>query len=437
MPSDGGMPNQSTIQNAGTVTHAAPSTVLNPGTTIAGGGGVPAIDAGEDSIPSILEGEFARIKSESAAEEAALKAKGDDAAKDAKAKVDEKALKAKEEPKPERQRGQGGKFAKAQPEGDAEVEGSTDGDAAAGVERAGVEGEQPRQSEGRGRHAEAPARFLPEARARWANVPNEVKAEFHRVQAEMEGEITRHKASAERYEQFRRYDEMAKANGRDFATDSLPKILQFESMMRSNPLMALDYALKEAGPRRQDGSPLSLVDVIQYVAQNPQALAQAQRLAQGQQGAGGQRGGMPAQQPQENAEIAQLRSEIQLMRAETTVLPMMQRFAAERPDYVELEPRIEAILKSGVVEQLYGTGLSPEQRLSEAYRMAGGSSPSRSGSEPAPAHSSAPTAPRPVNPDAGKKSVRGAPANGASPATDDDETDLEELLRKEYRRIAS
>jgi len=41
-----------------------------------------------------------------------------------------------------------------------------------------------------------------------------------------------------------------------------------------------------------------------------------------------------------------------------------------------------------------------------------------------------------VNPDAGKKSVRGAPSDGADTAADEPETDLREMLRKEYRKIA-
>jgi hypothetical protein len=116
----------------------------------------------------------------------------------------------------------------------------------------------------------------------------------------------------------------------------------------------------------------------------------------------------------------------------------LQRFAAEHPDYHALEPQIEAVLKSGVIDQIYGNGLSPEQKLSEAYRMAGGSSPSRSaGPEAAPGHSAAEPTPRPVNPDAGKKSVRGAPAEGVNAATEEPETDLHEMLRKEMRKLVA
>lgn len=75
--------------------------------------------------------------------------------------------------------------------------------------------------------------------------------------------------------------------------------------------------------------------------------------------------------------------------------------------------------------------------MSEAYRMAGGQYlSSRSEADPLPAHSEAPP-PRPVNPDAGKKSVRGAPADGTDTSVDDtDSDDIREMLRKQLRASA-
>ena len=109
--------------------------------------------------------------------------------------------------------------------------------------------------------------------------------------------------------------------------------------------------------------------------------------------------------------------------------PVIQAFAAEHPDFDGLSDRITQILGSGVIEQLYGNGLSLEQRLSEAYRMAGGQGPSsRPDTDLAAAHSAV-TTERPVNPDAGTKSVRGAPANGFDPATEDADSDIESVLR--------
>lgn len=424
-----------TVALPGAVALEPPSTVLNPETvSTAVGAGTPSLSEGDDSIASVLENELARLKEAEKAEAAEVKTKAEDAAKDAKAKVEdaEKAEKdkdakaEKEEEKPARKRSEDGKFVKAEkPEGqDAETEkGALERGA---TERAGQD--EPRQSEGR-KHAEPPARFLPEARAKWANVPNEVKAEFHRVSQEMEAEITRHREASQRYEAFKQFDEIARSNGRDLATDSIPKVVQFEQMVRTNPIAALEFALREVGPRKADGTPVSLYEVAQYVVQNgPQSVQSAASAPMQQSG--------PA--PEVYQEIERLRAEITAMRAETTVVPVVQRFIAEHPDFNALEPQIEKIITSGIIDQIYGSGLSPEQKLAEAYRMAGGSVPSsRSDTPLAPAaHSEAEPA-RPVNPDAGKKSVRGAPTDGATPATDEIETDLHEMLRKEMRKLVA
>src|SRR5690606_33203402 len=95
--------------------------------------------------------------------------------------------------------------------------------------------------------------------------------------------------------------------------------------------------------------------------------------------------------------------------------------------------QIKGILDSGVINQLYGNGLTLEQKLAEAYRMAGGQPSSINGHAAEAAHSEHEA--RPVNPDAGKKSVRGAPAGNEDATTFDKETDVRETLRKELRKF--
>lgn len=310
----------------------------------------------------------------------------------AKAKPD--ADTAKAEPKADKTRDETGKFAKA--EQAAEPQAEAKADKSAPPKGAVQEAPERRQSEGR--HPEPPARFLPEARAKWANVPNEVKAEFHRVSAEMEQESHQFRSSHERYSQLREFDELARSNGRDLR-ESLTKVNEIENALQQNPIAGLDAILREIGPRKQDGSPLTIMDVAQFLAQNPNAYQPQLPHAQ------------PAAQPQANPEFQALKDEILSLRAEQTV-PVIQAFADAHPDFNALEEKITAILKKGFVEELYGNGLSLEQKLSEAYRMAGGQGPaSRSDTETATAHSEALPAARPVDPD-GQKSIKGAPTAG-------------------------
>lgn len=325
------------------------------------------------------------------------------AADDAKAKV----VEAEKAPKPEKVdpiRGEGGKFAKAEPvQPEAKAEQGAPEKAAA--ERGAPE---ERQSEGR-KYSEPPARFLPEARTKWANVPNEVKTEFHRVSQELEGEITKYKQSSERYERLRQYDDIARNNGRELK-DSLAKVVEIETALSRNPIAGLDAVLREIGPRKADGSHLTLLEVAQHIVQNPQAYhsatSQVSQAAQSQ-----------PQPQQRNPEIEALRSEINSMKQQA-ILPEIERFydAHSITPGSDIENALASVLESGVIEKIYGNGLSLTQRLSEAYRMAGGLPPSRS--EPEVAAAPAPVVPqgRPVDPD-GAKSIRGAPSAGQTGET--------------------
>lgn len=396
---------QSTALQPGTVALEPPSTVLNPQTVEhISGGGKPALTEKDNSgsIESVLEAELAEMKAQDKpAEKEAAEPK-----------------EPKEDDKPAKPRAEDGKFAKAQDKAEAEPDAKADKSAPP----KGAVQEAPERRPSEGRHPEPPARFLPEARAKWANVPNEVKAEFHRVSQEMEQETGQYRASHERYSQLKDFDELARSNGRDLR-ESLLKVNEVENAMARNPIAGLDAILLEIGPRKSDGSPLTIMDVANYLTQNPQAYQPQMAMPQ------------PSAQPQANPEIAALKAEVQSLRAEQTVVPVIQRFADAHTDFDAIQGRIEQILTSGVIEQLYGNGLSLEQKLSEAYRMAGGQGPSsRPDTEAALSHSAAKTE-RPVNPDAGTKSVRGAPADGADTKTEEPETEIGDLLRKEMRKL--
>lgn len=276
---------------------------------------------------------------------------------------------------------------------------------------AGQGGDEARQSEGR-KHAEPPARFLPEARTKWANVPNEVKAEVHRVSQEYEGELTKARESADKYEAIRQYDELSHQNGRGGVKGSLEKMVQIEQALARSPAMGLELILREVGPRKQDGSPVSLYELAHAIAkQSPQQFQQNMNSAMGQRQ-------QPQQQQRQNPEMAALTKELQDIKSQlatSRTQPVIEQFKANRPDYHSLEPQIAEILKSGVVQKIYGTGLSPEQKLEQAYRMAGGQGPSSQSAAPAPAPANPQATPARPDPDPdGQKSIRGAPSSGQS-----------------------
>ncbi|MGN7962180.1 hypothetical protein [Brucella sp. 22210] len=418
--------NDTTVTQPGTVALEPPSTVLNP-ETVSGtsGGGQPSLSEPDkgNSIQSVLEGELSRLREEDAKgakpDESPEKSDDKPKAEQEDKSDDKKPEKAeKSEEKPAKTRGDDGKFAKAEKAEDAD-----DAKAEKGApEKAATERSAPddnRQSEGR-KFAEPPARFLPEARTKWANVPNEVKAEFHRISQEMETEISQSKTARERYEPIRQFDEMARQNGRNL-NESLAKVVRIEQHIARDPIGAIETILREIGPRKQDGSPVSLYEVAQVVMQRGPQRADAQDLP-------------AASTPQldQQTVIQQTKEQI---RQEMAAEVIIASFAGSHPDYHTLEPQIEAVLKSGVIEQIYGNGLSPEQKLTEAYRMAGGSvSPSRSQPEPVPQHSEPEKVP---SKDAGTKSIKGAPSDGMDTVIEEQSQDLRDILKKEFRKMSA
>lgn len=420
-----------TVDQPGTVALEPPSTVLNPQTvSTSSGGGQPPLSEpeGNQSIESVLDAEIASIKEAEDKVETEAKDKADKAADEAKEKLkadkDADKSEGEKDPKADKAKAEEPKADMKPAEADAKADKSAADKPAAEQDSAAS-----RQSEGP--HAAPPARFLPEARVKWGNVPNEIKAEFHRVSQEYEGEIQKSRAVSERYEPIRQFDEIARSNGRELK-DSLTKVAQIEQQLARNPIAGLEMIMREIGPRKADGSQLSLYEVAQAIAkQTPQQYQATMAQFGGQQ--------PQARQQQANPEVAALKgelSELKTMLMSQQVNPIIERFAAQHSDYQSLENEIAKILKSKIIEQIHGTGLTPEQRLAQAYRMAGGRGPaSRSDTSQVEAgHSGAETVP---SKDAGTKSIRGAPSDGTDVPVEEDTSDLREMLRKDLRKLTA
>lgn len=78
------------------------------------------------------------------------------------------------------------------------------------------------------------------------------------------------------------------------------------------------------------------------------------------------------QQPQEqqqNPEVAQLRQELDNMKAQSIAQQVIAPFAQEYPEYYQHEEQIAKVLKSGIIDQIHGSGLSPRDKLEAALFM--------------------------------------------------------------------
>jgi len=358
-----------------------------------GGGAAPltekASDAKQESIGDTLRGELTKAREQEAkaeADKAKAEDKGEkaedgkkpDEAKDAKgAKVEDDKAKAKEADaaKPAK-----GEKTEVQPEA---------GDKSAAPEKddagTGQDGDKARQSEGRKYH-EPPARFLPEARAKWANVPNEVKAEFHRVSQEFEQEVGQYRESHEFRQKLSKFEQMAKQHNTTIA-DALEDYTAVDGLLTANPVEGIRQVLARVG--------ITPEQYAQHVLKNPQAHQAPVSRA-------------PDPQVQhQSSEIQALKAEIEAMRHEQAARSIIEPFRAEHPRYDELQDDIAFFLSSGKIP----ASLPPQERLEAAYDMAVRINPTSSVDQPKPTQEPVDVSRVPSS-DAGTKSVRGAPDAG-------------------------
>lgn len=210
---------------------------------------------------------------------------------------------------------------------------------------------KPQEADAHEKRPEPPARFSEAAKAVWRNVPREAQNEIARWHKETEEARPR----LERYESIREFDELAKSNGRDLR-ESLVKINQFENMMRSNPVGALNSILQEIGPRKADGSPVSLLEVAQHVVNQGQE-GYNQTIMQARQ-AQEREAHEAAQREREQAQVQHNRELIRMAYVEP--------FRAAHPRYDELQGHIAMVLNSDMVDKT----LTPPERLAKAYEIA-------------------------------------------------------------------
>lgn len=257
-----------------------------------------------------------------------------------------------------------------------------------------------KQSEGR-KAVEAPARFLPKAKELWTNTPNAVKQEVVRMQQEFEAETTHYREVAERYEPIREFDNLARANGRAGVHESLAEIVRLEQMMQTNPLLGINQILMQAGPRKADGSPVTLMELAQHVvSMGPQGYQQTIQTAQ-------REAEMRAKVEEPQREVETLKQQLAEVQKQQLLSSVIEPFKAAHPRFNELQEDIAFFLNSGKVP----LSLSHAERLEVAYDMAERLHPvSYQGDQDEEDEAPAAKASRAASL-SGKKSVRGSPTS--------------------------
>lgn len=393
------------------------STTLDQSATAPAGGGTPNLTPDKapakpekpEAAGDTLRGELARIREQEAKDAEQSKAKGEDAVKDAKAKVDEAEKVAATKDKPEVKV----EAEKVAPKPDAKEPADAAEKSAADKPADGQEGDKSRPSEGQKRN-DPPARFLPKAKESWINVPHAVRDEVHRMEAEHEAEVSKYREASEAFEPIRKFHDMAKASGTTLDA-ALTRFVGMENLLRSDPVKGVAAVLQQIGITPQQ--------YAQHVMANPQAHVQQAQ---------------PRQDPvvsQMSSQIKALQDSIRDMHLQSASQTIIEPFRAAHPRYQALESDIAFFLQSGKIP----ASLSPVERLSAAYDMAERINPVGSRSVSAPNDNAGQVAAKPAAADpAGGKSIRGAPSGGSDPDDDDgDVTDIRKLLEREKRKLAS
>lgn len=376
------------------------STVIDTEATPgASGAGVPRIT--EDKPEPSLRDTITAVVKEGDAE----KVEEPKEAKPEAEKPDDKA-KAEPEEKPKTDRAPDGKFAPKAKEEPANDLGKPDDSVAKAEEKSGDAKHYP----------EPPKNFLPDSKEMWRNVPRPVRRDIEIMVREHTEAMERTREHTQRYESIRPFDELARSNGRDLR-ESLAKMNEVETLLQRNPIMGLDAILREIGPRKRDGSAVSLYDVAHHIVQQgPQGFQQMVEQAQ------------QAAPPRPDPRVEAMERELAETKAQLIATSVIEPFKAAHPRYDELQEPIAAILQSGMISP----SLSPAERLEAAYVMAERLNPTSSpAAEPEPEPAPESRAADSLN---GQKSIKSAPGAVTTEMESERGGSIRELLQDEFRR---
>jgi hypothetical protein len=272
-----------------------------------------------------------------------------------------------------------------------------------------------------GGHIEPPAKFLPDAKETWRNTPRAVQRDVANMAQQYEAEVSRYREAAERYEPIRQFDEIVRQNGRAGVHETLAEVAQLEDLMGKNPLAALNQILLRAGPRKADGSPVSLFEVAQTIVQ------------MGQQGYNQAVSRVPQAQPaqNDNAQTRQLEQRLAEMQAQMLTATVIEPFKRDHPRYDELQDDIALFLQSGRIPD----SLSPQERLEAAYDMAVRINPASHVPDAAKPKADPDPGDRAVDDDlSGSKSIKSTPGAVSPDLEPDRGGSIREILRDQMRR---
>lgn len=278
------------------------------------------------------------------------------------------------------------------------------------------------QQPGQKTRYEAPKRFSSDqaAMADWEKAPESVQAAVHRVLRENEDGITKYKASHERYEQIKEFDETARSNGHDLRK-SLEKVVGIEQAFARNPAEGFQRICDHFGINaREFAAHVAGMKPEQVQVQQDQTISELRRELAGLK-----------------EQIGSVSTTFQKQQTAATTKEV-EAFAGDNPRFYDLMDDVAFFLKSDRVDQ----NKLPLERLKDAYSLA-------ERLNPAPAGEKADTTAAASDADAAKasdatsealaaqarkggKSISGAPNAGSDPAHREPSTSVKDSLKRAF-----
>lgn len=255
-----------------------------------------------------------------------------------------------------------------------------------------------------------PARFSQAAKEKWAEAPEEVRAETERAVSELTKGFEKHRAAAERDAGLAEFHEMA-AKGQTTVKEALAKYVGMENLLRTSPEKGIEEIFKNVGLSPKEWA-------AKLLGQTPDEAASA---------ADATIRNLTARLEKAEAAIGTVHAEREQTKTATTT-EAVTKFAAENPRFEELSDDIAFFLKSGRTKD-----------LAEAYKLAERLNPAPAAkveAVPEPAASSAPVrtvptlVPSPSSSDAGTRSIAGTPTAGSDPVRKQPSSSIKEAIRR-------
>lgn len=262
-------------------------------------------------------------------------------------------------------------------------------------------------------YRDPPPRMTDAAKAEWANTPETVRGDIHRVQGEFSKAFQAYKGAADAYTPIARFDQMAREQGTTLER-ALTNYTQMEVKLRQDVVGGLDVIINNLGLKAPNGARITLRDIAYHVlSQSPEQLKTV-ALTNAQQAAHNQLGAL-------HQEIAGLKQTLQTMHSQqqfTYTRSQVDQFADSHPRFDELGTAIEQELKLGF-------------DLETAYRRAEKLNPATTAAQ------TRDTAPQTRTP--ADRSISGSPgASGSNPlprAKDSKPTGRREAIANAIKRV--